>query len=141
MKNIKFWKALATIQTMLSTWLIELKSTLFWRCVIAEFMASTIYCFFATTLMFSVHQDLRSPNNIQNTALALGFLVMVLSHGFGIVHNAFVFPSITFGKCLMKKASLFKSIFAFTSQMIGGLSWNCKSYLFAIKISTLIFEI
>lgn len=111
---------------MLSTsWLMELKSTLLWRCVIAEFLASTIYCFFANTLMFSVHQGLGSMNNIQNqisnTALALGFLIMVLSHGFGIVHNAFVFPSITFGKCLMKKASLFKLIFVFASQMIGGM--------------------
>lgn len=90
----------------------------------AELLASTLYCLFATTMLFRLENSF-GPQTIQNqiimTAFVLGFLAMTLSHAFGITHNAFIFPAVTFGKCLMKRNSFLRCLFYFVFQMAGGI--------------------
>jgi len=95
----------------------------------AELIASTLYCFFSTTMLFRLHQTVGTEAmhiQIATTAFAIGFLIMVLSHGFGITHNAYIFPAITFGKCLMRDTTFLRLLFYFIFQMIGGKNLKCQ---------------
>ena len=107
------------------SWLSEVKTYLFWRCIIAEFLSSCLYCFLTSTLLFNLQSQTVDQGTYQiyllTTAVAIGFVVTTISYGFGVTHNGYIFPAVTFGQCLMRNCSFIQSILYFIFQMIGGM--------------------
>lgn len=106
------------------TFFSEMNRYLFWRCVIAELFASTLYCFLTSSLIFNLPQT--NVDNVANqvhflsAALGIGFVVSSISYGFSVAHNTYIFPAVTIGQCLMRNCSFLQSFFHFLVQMIGG---------------------
>lgn len=105
------------------TLILEIKTYLFWRCVMSELFASIMYSFFTSTLIFNLHTNVNKELfqvHFLCTAIGIGFVVASISYGFHVTHNTYIFPAITIGQCLIRNCSFLKSICYFVVQMIGG---------------------
>lgn len=109
-------------------YLKELKSPLFWKCTLAEFIATTLYSFIANTLCATNESSLRSNDcsrarnstEMMLAATGIGLAVATLSYVFRTQYGCFMNPAVSFGQFTCWKFSFVKTFVLLLMQMAGG---------------------
>jgi len=119
----------------------EMRSPNFWKCMLSEFIATTLYSFIANTLCVVVdanttnHTDCsrsRQSSGMLLAATGIGLSVSVLSYVFRVHAHAqsgcFMNPAVSFGQFTCWRYSFVRTFVLLIMQMSGGIAGVAISY-------------
>ena len=101
----------------------------FWRCVLAEFISSTSYCYIASSCTLTFYQkNKNNPQRLQwedsaellNVAITMGLSVAAISFIFNIQHGGYINPAVTFAQFASWRNSFLKTFLYLLVQFGGG---------------------
>ena len=106
----------------------QFQSLFFWRCVFAELLSSTLYCFTITsvTLRTSMSDRItsklrRDPIDVLQMSLTIGLAVSAISFVFKIQDGGYINPSVTFGHFVSWRNNFIETTMYLIAQMTGGI--------------------
>nr|APG38012.1 aquaporin 1 [Protopterus annectens]BAI48049.1 aquaporin 1 [Protopterus annectens] len=101
----------------------EYQSKLFWRAVVAEFVAMTVFVF--VSISSAVGFKMSSGSNPQQdnvkVSLAFGLAIATMAQSVGHISGAHLNPAVTLGLLVSSQLSLFRAAMYITSQMLGSV--------------------
>ncbi|KFQ37132.1 Aquaporin-1 [Mesitornis unicolor] len=105
----------------------EYKKKMFWRAVVAEFLAMTLFIFISigSALGFSFpvvgnKTSTRSQDNVK-VSLAFGLSIATMAQSVGHISGAHLNPAVTLGLLLSCQISIFKAIMYIIAQCLGAI--------------------
>lgn len=105
----------------------EFKKKIFWRAVVAEFFAMTLFIFISigSALGFKVPQGVndtatRAQDNVK-VSLAFGLSIATLAQSVGHISGAHLNPAVTLGLLLSCQISIFRAIMYVIAQCLGAI--------------------
>ncbi|KAM6104666.1 aquaporin-1 [Theristicus caerulescens] len=105
----------------------EFKKKMFWRAVVAEFLAMSLFIFISigSALGFSFpvvgnKTSTRSQDNVK-VSLAFGLSIATMAQSVGHISGAHLNPAVTLGLLLSCQISIFKAIMYIIAQCLGAV--------------------
>ncbi|KAF1534230.1 Aquaporin-1, partial [Eudyptes schlegeli] len=105
----------------------EFKKKIFWRAVVAEFLAMTLFIFISigSALGFSFpvvgnKTSTRSQDNVK-VSLAFGLSIATMAQSVGHISGAHLNPAVTLGLLLSCQISIFKALMYIIAQCLGAV--------------------
>ncbi|KAM4706061.1 aquaporin-1 [Rhinophrynus dorsalis] len=105
----------------------EIKKKAFWRAVIAEFLAMSVFVFISIGAALGVHfpvvqnQTVSRPQDIVKVSLAFGLSIATLAQSVGHISGAHLNPAVTLGCLLNFQISILKAIMYIIAQCLGAV--------------------
>ncbi|XP_015272155.1 PREDICTED: aquaporin-1-like, partial [Gekko japonicus] len=103
----------------------EFKKKVFWRAVVAEFFAMTLFIFIsigsALGFMFPVGKNqTRAQDNVK-VSLAFGLSIATMAQSVGHISGAHLNPAVTLGLLLSCQISVFRAVMYVVAQCLGAI--------------------
>lgn len=103
----------------------EIKKKLFWRAVVAEFLAMTLFVFISigTALGFNYPLE-RNQTLVQDNvkvSLAFGLSIATLAQSVGHISGAHLNPAVTLGLLLSCQISILRAVMYIIAQCVGAI--------------------
>eukprot|EP00794_Sanderia_malayensis_P003497 gene3498-3997_t len=105
---------------------MEIKSLLFWRAVLAEFVATLLFLFINLSVTLTLNAS--APPSITQIALSFGLSIAVLIQIFGSSSGGHINPAVSIGLCLARKISVLRCIFYMIAQCGGAITGAAICY-------------
>lgn len=105
----------------------EFKKKLFWRAVVAEFLAMTLFVFISIGSALGFNYPLKSNNTSGATqdnvkvSLAFGLSIATLAQSVGHISGAHLNPAVTLGLLLSCQISILRAVMYIISQCVGAI--------------------
>ncbi|XP_003407049.1 aquaporin-1 [Loxodonta africana] len=105
----------------------EFKKKLFWRAVVAEFLAMTLFVFISigSALGFNYpvvgNQTAAASQDIVKVSLAFGLSIATLAQSVGHISGAHLNPAVTLGLLLSCQISILRAVMYIIAQCVGAI--------------------
>lgn len=103
----------------------EFKKKLFWRAVVAEFLATTLFVFIsigsALGFKYPVGNNQTAVQDNVKVSLAFGLSIATLAQSVGHISGAHLNPAVTLGLLLSCQISIFRALMYIIAQCVGAI--------------------
>lgn len=103
----------------------EFKKKIFWRAVVAEFLAMTLFVFISIGTALGVNYPLgRNQTLVQDNvkvSLAFGLSIATLAQSVGHISGAHLNPAVTLGLLLSCQISIIRAVMYIIAQCVGAI--------------------
>lgn len=105
----------------------EFKKKLFWRAVVAEFLAMTLFVFISIGSALGFNYPLRNnqtagaPQDNVKVSLAFGLSIATLAQSVGHISGAHLNPAVTLGLLLSCQISILRAVMYIIAQCVGAI--------------------
>lgn len=117
----------------------ELRSPSFWKIMLSEFIATTLYSFIANTLCHTIDSKTTQHTECSRARQSSGMLLAATGIGLSVATLSYVFrthshtgcymnPAVSFGQFTCWRFSFVKTFFLLLMQMSGGIAGVAISY-------------
>ncbi|KFP89220.1 PREDICTED: aquaporin-1 [Apaloderma vittatum] len=103
----------------------EFKKKMFWRAVVAEFLAMSLFIFISIGSALGINfpvvsNQTRSQDNVK-VSLAFGLSIATMAQSVGHISGAHLNPAVTLGLLLSCQISIFKALMYIIAQCLGAV--------------------